>query len=596
MLLSTAISAFDWPPVMITLGLMLLAALVGGAMGLWLKLPKVTSYLLVGLALGPFGMGLLLANVSGKEAGDAYREFFEAQLAYLIPLERLAMALVLFQMGCHFTLAQFRRILHRVSRISLGELGLTFLLVTGGLLLLRAVVSADVLGREIPWQMALLLGVLALATAPATTILVLKENQSEGPVTEYATALVALNNLVCVLLFEVLFLTIRHFDGELSRPISQELLRLARDILGGIGLGMIAGLAVSYASGLVVLAARQVLLIAAVAALLGICQKFDVPFLLTFLAMGATVANAADQPRELLKHLDQPTKLFCVVFFVIHGSHLNVPALYHAGLIGVAYIVLRTCGKVFGIFLTAGGRHEDAYARPWLSLTMLAQAGAAITLASMAADPVRGLGQLGVDIKAIIVGTVVFFEILGPIALKFALLKAGEVPLGMAIRHDTTTPLAELGALINRLMVAAGFPSWKGMPAGKLTIGQVMQRNPKSIDAGATFDDLVDFIERSRDNTFPVTDKEGQLVGVIRYQQLRNALFDAEVGALVAAHDLLVPPGITVHADDPLTATWEHFRSSPDDTIPVVSRDPEGQLVGIVRRKELMRMFSRPPG
>ncbi len=176
---------FDWH-MMLTLGLLMAAALVAGGLGEFLRLPKVTSYLLVGMVLGPSVLNWV---------PPTHVEMME-------PLTQLAIALVLFNLGCHFPMARLRRIFGRAVRLSAGELAMTFLLVAVGLM---------ILGES--WPAALLLGALALATAPATTILVLKETESEGPVTEYLHALVALNNLASIVLFELLFVAIHLTTG-----------------------------------------------------------------------------------------------------------------------------------------------------------------------------------------------------------------------------------------------------------------------------------------------------------------------------------------------------------------------------------------------
>ena len=188
----------------LTLGLLLAAALLAGMLAERLRLPKVTAYLMVGLLLGPYAMDSLPTAVT-----EFLPEFLlnlktipERHLVFLDPLAKLAMALVLFNMGCSFSLQHIRSHWKSIVRLSAGELILTMLLVSIGL---------RFLGQS--WELAVLFGVLALATAPATTVLVLKESQSEGPVTRYANTLVALNNIVAILLFEVLLVAILAMEG-----------------------------------------------------------------------------------------------------------------------------------------------------------------------------------------------------------------------------------------------------------------------------------------------------------------------------------------------------------------------------------------------
>jgi Kef-type K+ transport system membrane component KefB len=575
-LLASGTPAIEWHTLVRSMGLLLLAAVLAGLVAQRLHVPKVTAYLLVGVLLGP---QVLKAIPHGN---------FE----YYLPLERLAMSLVLFGMGCHFTLSHVRRIIRPVLRLLAGEASFTFVLVSGGLFIAYGFWSG--LGMN-AWQPAVLFGALAVATAPATTVLVLKESQAEGPMTEYVTALVALNNLTAVVLFEVLFLAVFLTNGTAQIPVHRELAIFAGVLAGSILLGGAAGLVMSYGCGLLAQRSWLVMLVGITTLTLGVCETLDIPYLLTFLAMGVTVANTSDRPQDLSDELDRWTGLLCVVFFVVHGAELDLRALLAAGAIGAAYIGLRSAGKYLGIYFAAGSRHEDAYIRPWLGLTMLSQAGAAIALASLAAESGIKIGDfnLGEQLLSIILGTVVIFELTGPILLRMSLIRAGEVPVSQAIYHSTTNPLEELRLIGNRVMVALGFTPWGGRAPEDITVGQMMRRFPKAIPATANFEEVVDFIEHSQDNTYPVVGPDGELIGIIRYSHLRNALFDADLGSLVRAADLAIPCPRLLHPDDPLTQTWVHFRHGLDDGIPVVTREEPQQLVGLLKRRDLYRMFSR---
>jgi Kef-type K+ transport system membrane component KefB len=587
-------TGFQWHTVAIALGVLLIAALIGGLVAQRFRLPKVTAYLLVGLGLANLPEISAFLRLDLLLHSDSLGVIRHENLQYLQPLERLAMAMVLFGMGCHFTLPHVRRILRHVLRLAAGEISCTFLLVSIGLFFvfwLQLGIHA--------WQPAVLMGAMAIATAPATTVLVLKETQAEGPMTEYVTVLVAINNLAAVILFEVLFLAVYVAHREVAIPIHFELAYLVRDLAGSLLFGLTAGLLMSYGCGMLAQRNWLVLLVGMTTLTAGICWALDIPYLLTFLMMGATVANASDRPHDLVGELDRWTGLLCVIFFVIHGAELDVTRLLKAGGLATlymgAYIGLRSAGKYFGIFFTVGSRHEDTHLRPWLGATMLSQAGAAIALVSIAAASGIKIGdfELGLELQNIILGTVVVFEIVGPILLRFALLRGGEVPVGQAIRHSTTTPLGEFRLLINRVLVAFGCEPWAGRHPEDITVGKMMRRNPKAIPAAATFEEVMDFIEHSQDNTYPVIGAEGELTGIIRYVHLRDALFDADLGSLVCAADLAIPCPRTLHPDDPITDTWQHFHRGLDDSMPVVGPDPPFPLVGVVHRRDLYRIFRR---
>ncbi len=595
-----ALSSFDWQ-IALSLGLLLAAALVAGGLASYVKLPKVTAYLLVGILLGPTILRQAehlsatppagIESVSPEAPSGAAAEHLRGDP--FEPLTKLAISLVLFNLGCHFPLARARRILGRALRLSAGELSATFLLVSGGILLLGQ-----------PWEAALLLGALALATAPATTILVLKETESEGPVTEYTNTLVALNNLVSIVLFELLFLGLQLIhDGSSGASTgalvstAADLGSLGQDLVGSIVLGIAGGLVVSYAFSLVSGGRRLVLLLAVILPLLAICELRGMPYLLTFLAMGAMVANSSDQTRAILGELDQLTGLLCVVFFVAHGSELDLAKLGQAGVVGLAYVVLRFAGKYFGTRWAARRVDEQPAVQVWLGATLTAQAGAAIALSAIAVAQTESLGgplhQICRDVQIVILGTVVVFELVGPILIRQAVLRAGEVPLAHAIRPPGSG-LVEQGRIVwNRLLIAVGKNPFQGRSSHDLTVRELMRKVPVSISQSATFDEVIAQIEHSRDHTFPVVGPGDELLGVIRYRELSTVLFEPALGSLVRAADVTTAARHVLRPDDSAQRAFGLFEKCKDDCLPVVTEDAPRRLVGIVRRRDVLRLLIR---
>jgi len=561
----------------ITFAVVLIAALLAGTITDFLRLPKVTGYLLVGVALGSSGLDLLV----------------EQHVELLDPITKLAIGLVLFSLGCHFPLAYVRRILRRVLRLSAGELVTTFVLVSGGLILLEIFQPGSLMpGGENGWQVALLLGALALATAPATTILVLKESESEGPVTEYVDALVILNNVASIVVFELVFLAIHLTQTPLHTPMLEQIGLVSLDLFGSVFLGILAGLVVSFGCGLVSSDRWFVLLVAAATFLLGLAVTMGYPYMLGFLAMGLTVANTSANAPKIVAHLDRLTGFLCVVFFVVHGAELNLKAFVQAGLIGIIYIVTRSLGKYFGIRFAAKASGEPPAVRNWLGASLFAQAGAAIALAMVAhsRDPV-----IGKQLITIILGTVVFFEIIGPLLIRTAVLQAGEVPLARALHHTSSTPLDELRTLFTRIRMTVGLDSNTKSKPEELIVEDLVRKNVSGLNHSAGFDDVVAYIEQSHDNLYPIIDNDSALVGVIRYAALSDTMFDHTISALVRAADLASPVTRKLTLNDPALKAIELFRKTNDDCIPVVSEEEPQKYVGVVRRRDLIRYFVAKP-
>ncbi|HBE71068.1 MAG TPA: sodium:proton exchanger, partial [Planctomycetaceae bacterium] len=289
----------------VSLGLLLLASLAAGILADLIRIPKVSAYLLAGMLVGPS-----VAHWIGDE-----------QLHHLAPLTKLAMALVLLELGYQFSFVQIRRIMRHAVWLSSGELLVTFVLVC---------VTTYAISQSVP--IAVLLAALALATAPATTVLVLKESRSEGPVTELAEVLVALNNIVAIVAFEVLFLVAFIASGLLDQSITSELMRLAADLGGACLLGLAAGLVISYGSGLLSRRRWLVMIFAVVVLTLGLCESWQMPYMLAFLVAGMVVVNTSDVTGDLLGEQEKIGGLLIVVFFAVHGAELELAAFLTAGL------------------------------------------------------------------------------------------------------------------------------------------------------------------------------------------------------------------------------------------------------------------------
>lgn len=547
----------------VTLGLLLGASVLAGFLSNLIRLPKVTAYLLVGLMLGP----------------SLINAIPESHVSDLEPVIQLAMALVLFRLGTHFSFGLLRRQLTLAWPTAIGDAVATLSLVTVGLLLVG-----------MPFTMALLLGCLAIATAPATTILVLQEVRSEGPVTERTQTLVALNNFICIVMFEVCFVLFHQFSSSDANKAIGDLLRLGGTLFGSLILGILGGLVISYACGFLKKNSWLVLLIAVTTLVLGIAVTFELSYMLTFLAMGVIVANSSEVSQQIAEELDHITGLLCVIFFAVHGAELHLDAAMAVGMAGMVYIVARVAGKLIGNYLGARMAGQPSVIRRYVGPSLLAQAGAAIALASMA---VTRAPELGVPILQIILGSVVIFEIAGPLLVRAALLRAGEVPLAQAIHHTDQTPVHQFQSLWDRLWVAWHKTSdATEIPRALDTpIEPLIRRNVKGISRSASFDQVISHIEHSHDNTYPVVDDNNVVVGVIRYPLLANVMFDRHVSDLVRAEDLSTPTGTVLHEDASLNDAVEALQRETDDCLPVVSRETPISLIGVVRRSDVMHLL-----
>ncbi len=544
-------------------------AVTVGFLGDRLRMPRVTSYLLAGVLVGPS----VLALISLEE------------LHHFTPIADLAMALVLFNLGSHFSLVLLAKIRAHIVPVAIGELTLTALVVTLGLLLFGV--------GLVP---SMMLGCLAMATAPATTVLVLKDLKSEGPVTESTQALVAINNLVTILVFELFLVALVVFGGDGSLSIGGQIESSFWTFLGSTLLGIALGLLLSFVAGFLNTMQWVAVLIAASMLGLGICGIDSssggplMSYMLTFLVMGFVFANTAADSEQDLVESEKLTSLLCVAFFAIHGAELRLDQFMQMGAIGTAYIVLRILGKYFGIRIAASLSHESLEMRDWLGATMLSQAGAAIALAGVAASRDSATFE---SVQTVILGSVIVFEILGPLMIRAGVVNSGEVPIAHVARHSDSSIVKQIRSMWWKLRTSTGEDPAPTIQASDMTVGSLTRTRVTGIRQDAQLAEIISHIEHSSDQTFPVVNRKNQVVGIIRYPILSETLFYPHVGRLICAEDLATDIEQVVYADQPVSDVYDYFMQSHDDCIPVLSREESKHMEGVVRRSDLQSILIR---
>jgi CBS domain-containing protein len=220
----------------------------------------------------------------------------------------------------------------------------------------------------------------------------------------------------------------------------------------------------------------------------------------------------------------------------------------------------------------------------------MSQAGAAIALSAMAAERYPSVGE---HLLNVILGTVVFFELAGPLLIRQAVVRTGEVPVGELVHHTETTPVEELRALVNRFRMAIGVDPWRKHRLGDLNVSDALKVDIEGISASATFYQVLECLRRTHDNTLPVLDTEGSVVGIIRYLDLEGEHFDPGLGCLVCAEDLALSSFPILHPDDSLMQAWREFQKCSDDCLPVLTREKPHRLVGVLRRRDVLRFTPR---
>jgi len=385
-----------------SLGLILLFALLVGHLVKLARIPEVTGYLIAGMLAGPS----LLGWISHEN------------LQSLHVFSEVGLGLILFSIGGVFQFSRMRRIGRRVLLLACAESAIAGVLVMLGMLLAGQ-----------PWQVALLLGAIAVETGAASTLMVIRENNASGPFTEALTGVIGLNNILALVAFSVVALVLDlsalGADGNIRAiTLAGAVFPLVWQLVGSCALGFLVGLMLAaWASRVVEPGEILILLIGCVLLTVGVATAIDLSPLVASLAVGTTMTNLSAKSRRLFNALGHTDPPLYVIFFVLAGADLNLALLPSLGLLGVAYVVCRAAGKLGGAWI--GARRAD-FPPPFqrlLGLSLLAQAGLAVGLVLVTRER---FPEIAPTVTTVVLGAVVVFEIAGPLSARFALDRCGE--------------------------------------------------------------------------------------------------------------------------------------------------------------------------
>jgi Kef-type K+ transport system membrane component KefB len=388
-----------------SLGLILLLALGAGHLVKFARIPEVSGYIVAGIILGPSVLGWVS----------------QQNLTALQILSEVALGLILFSVGTVFEVSRFRRVGRQVLLLTLIESVLAAVVVSVGML---------VLGQS--WKTALLLGAIAVATAPASTLMVVRENDSAGPLTDTLLAIIALNNIYCIIAYSLVGAAIDLAAGlggptDLFQALYFSLYPLFWQLIGSVALGFLVGmLLAAWASKVTETGETLILLGGAILLCVGLARVLDLSPLIASMAVGATLVNFTNHSSPLFDTLARADPPFYAIFFVLAGADLDLGLVGSLGLAGVVYLIGRAGGKLLGARLGAEWLGMAPVVRRFLGLALMAQAGLAVGLVITTQ---RRFADLAPAVTTIVLASVVIYEIVGPISTRFALVRAGETRL-----------------------------------------------------------------------------------------------------------------------------------------------------------------------
>ena len=405
--------------VFLSLSVALLAGLLLSRLAKLVKLPAVTAYLIAGVLIGPFVLGSV--GIPGIGITSEQIEGFGL-------IADLALGFIAFSMGNEFRLSQLKKIGKQATVIGVLQALITTVVVDVALIALHFAMS-DTL--SIP--AAIVLASVATATAPAATLMVVKQYKAKGPVTDVLLPVVALDDAVGLVVFAISFGIARSMGAAGVSPLAiilEPLLEILLSLLLGFVMGLLFALCEKYfhsRSKRMAVSVTFVMLTVALSSL-----KFEVggihigfSSLLACMMLGTVFCNICEVSEELMDRADRWTTPVLILFFVISGAELDLSVFtqWAVVVVGIVYIISRSLGKCYGANISAKMTKSDPNIVKYLGITLLPQTGVALGMAIKAVE----LGPDGAIVRNITLFAVLIYEIVGPFLTKMALTKAGDI-------------------------------------------------------------------------------------------------------------------------------------------------------------------------
>jgi len=394
--------------ILFAIGIVLIVGYILGKVADKLKLPVVTGYIIAGILLGES-----IGNVIELKMVHALR-----------PITEIALGLIAIAIGGEFSRSKLKSIGKGIIILTLFQIGLTFVLVSGALMLIG-----------FKYEFSLLLGAIATATAPAATVAIVQSLRARGKFIDYLYGLVALDDAGSVIIFGLVFafigITLPNISGIKSNPMIMILTALG-EIFLSIIIGIVVGFILHKAthkkqnkSEIMIIALGIIFIV------ISLAHPLHISPLITNIVIGITLVNLSHKNQRISRILEGLTPPIYAAFFAIAGTELQLGIFTQPGIliIGVIFVVARMIGKYFGVYLGALTVHSDAVTKKYLGICMFPQAGVAIGLVLMIqASPIIAnsspeMQHLAINMVNIVIFSVFINELVGPVLSKWAIIK-----------------------------------------------------------------------------------------------------------------------------------------------------------------------------
>ena len=409
------------PTILLNIGIAILVGLIMSRFAKLVNLPAVTAYLVSGVLLGPFCIGAIGVPSLGFTSDE--------QMRSLEIISNVALGFIAFAIGNEFRLSSLKKTGKQATVIGIVQAVVATLFVDTALITLHFIMP-----DKISLSAAITLGAIASATAPAATLMVVRQYKAKGPLTSLLLPIVALDDAVGLVIFSVSFGIARALQTGAADVMSIAVEPLI-EIVCSLLLGTIMSLLLTFFERFFHSRSKRLsLAITFVFITVGISMldfeisgvRFGFSSLLTCMMLGTIFCNLCDFSEELMERCDRWTAPLFIIFFVISGAELKLSVFTDIAvvIIGLLFIIFRSAGKYLGTYFSASAMHCDENTTKHLGITLLPQAGVALGMSVTAMQLGGGDGLL---IRNIVLFAVLIYELVGPLLTKNALMKAGEI-------------------------------------------------------------------------------------------------------------------------------------------------------------------------
>jgi len=509
-----------------------------------LRIPQIVGYIIVGIILGP------LLTIISKQT-----------LETLEPFNLFALGVIGFLIGGELKREVFAKFGKQVFAILLFE-GLAAFVLVG-------VFSFLVMLYFAPWQTALaaavVFGAICAATDPASTVNVLWEYKTRGPITTMLTAIVALDDALALVLYIISITVAGVLTGHQENALLNTAFYALNEIVGSLALGAAAALILRWIVKRVQGDEKTLLFtIGTIVLTVGLAKYLHMDIILSAMAMGVTLVNMA--PRRSLKSFDLVRKFsppIYVLFFVAIGARLNITNISaQICLLVAAYVIGSIIGKTTGAFWGAASSKAAMTVRKYLGFCLYQQGTIAVALLIMASS--RFEGDVRDTMLSVIIIGVFILQLIGPLCVKMATKKGGEVGLNI-----TEEDLIET-----------------------YTVADVMDTEAPTISAGASLSEVIKVVSSTHSFYYSVVDNDRKLIGAVTLDGIRNTFTTQELNDWLVALDIAEPVIARITPDMALAGALEKAKQLDIEHIPVTASSEGDSLVGLLDCRAVLRSLS----